>query len=268
MGILTNQLNQLKVKFDEHELLIKNQQTEINQLKKKNLELAAGEIKIVTPSPSGSTFDTIEMPDPRHGFKPSSCAGLSHLGHTLNGFYNVESVTGKNVALVYCDFTKKFKEAGFETRYGSVRVKSNSVHFLVTRNTSLVLGDGPITYNVEKLNVGGGMDLEKGVFTAPIAGIYSFTFKGSAIGEYRFRDTTGHSLISLNLNGVPVSAGYSRISNADNAFIPISLHATLQLKKGDRIAVFAFLGDFFPANFFSSDYTQFMGSLLEEDVTL
>lgn len=266
---LLNQLNQLQVKFDQHEQLIKNQQTEIDQLKKKNSELA-GDSQIGFSDVETITHSTVQTSAPDKRFKPSSCIGLSHLGHTLNGFYNVESETSKNIALVYCDFSKNQIETDYETRYGSVPVKSNSVHFFVTRNTSLRLDDGPNTYNVEKLNLGGGMNLANGIFTAPKPGIYVFTFKGSAIGEYRRRipSSTGHSMIALTLNGVPVSAGYSRVSEAENAFLPISLHATLQLKKGDRIAVFPYLGDFFGSNFFSGDYTQFMGSLLEEDIAI
>lgn len=221
------------------------------------------------------TLPTISEPttlSAKKRLKPSSCDELYTLGHRSNGFYNVQNETTKKIVLIFCDFDMLiFAPTGYETRYGSVDVKSSPVHFLVTRNTTLSMPlNGFITFNVEQLNVGGGMNSSSGVFTVPKAGIYEFTFKGSAIGEFNNSGatTTGHSLVFLTLNGQIVSSGFSRVTEAKTGFLPVSLHAILKLSVGDKIAVFPLLGDFFGANVFSTGYTQFMGSLVDEDLIL
>ena len=108
------------------------------------------------------------------------------------------------------------------------------------------------------VNQGNGMSLHnKGVFTAPRAGIYHFTFKGIA--------WTGSILNPINLsilmrhNGVAIGAT-TMMSGI------LHVHATLKLQVGDRITMFKST----VGNLFTADVPEvhFSGWLLDEDVSI
>jgi len=184
------------------------------------------------------------------------------MGHTLSGFYDVKSGSSQ-ISSTYCDFTKASTEADYETRYGFVDVKSSPVHFFVTRLTSWST-TGMMPFEKEYLNLGGGMNLASGVFTAPKAGIYAFTFKGLGSGT---RSTyVGYGQIYLQRNGVTVAIGYSDINGATVAtYSTLSVHATLKLNEGDAITIYHVEGTVYSNSL--SD-TQFTGSLVEEDLAI
>jgi len=184
------------------------------------------------------------------------------MGHTLSGFYDVKS-SSTQIASTFCDFSKASTEAGYETRYGFVDVKSSPVHFFVTRITSWVTLNSTLPFEKEYLNLGGGMNLASGVFTAPRAGIYSFSFKGTAQGE---KGTyTGFADLNLKRNGVAVSSGYSYVNDATSGKLTFSTEATLKLNVGDQITIFLWNGAIFSNG---GSFTHFKGSLLEEDLVI
>jgi len=213
--------------------------------------------------------------------KPSSCLDLLDLGHTLPGFYDVlRPRRGKDqMASIYCDFALEPTEADFETRVGFIDVKSDGpVHFFVTRS-SIWSKAGNMTFEKEYLNLGGGMNLASGVFTAPKAGIYAFTFKGegyaSAYGAGS--DYAGYGWVYLQRNGADVAAGVSLIGamnqqpeqGINNATLytlsTVSVHGTFMLNKGDSITIRHAGGTIYS----DSDIDiQFTGSLLEEELVI
>ena len=65
-----------------------------------------------------------------------------------------------------------------ETAVGVVDVKSSPVYFYVQRDQPYTLRGTTIPFNIELLNVGGGMNISSGIFTAPKSGIYFFSFTG------------------------------------------------------------------------------------------
>ena len=69
----------------------------------------------------------------------------------------------------------KDRFAGYQTLIGYNDIKTSSVHFYVQRNQDKN-DNGAIPYEITILNEGGGMNAGTGVFTAPVAGIYHFSF--------------------------------------------------------------------------------------------
>jgi len=185
------------------------------------------------------------------------------MGHTLSGFYDIKS-SSTQIASTYCDFSKSSTETGYETRYGFVDVKSSPVHFFVTRTSDWSTPESTLPFEKEHLNLGGGMNLASGVFTAPRAGIYSFSFKGTANGSNK-GTSIGYADVNLKRNGVSVSGGYSNVYAATYGYITISTDATLKLNVGDQITIYFFGGSIF-SNVLG--FTHFKGSLLEEDLVI
>jgi len=124
-----------------------------------------------------------------------------------------------------------------------------------------------MTFNVEKLNSGGGMNLGSGVFTAPKAGIYAFSFKGSGNGKNESPYFRGYAQVSLERNGANVAYGDTHINDGTitDALVTVSIQATLKLNKGDQITIVFTKGGVY------DDYrygTHFTGSLVEEELVI
>lgn len=114
-----------------------------------------------------------------------------------------------------------------------------------------------IVFNVLRLNIGGGMNLSKGEFTAPKPGIYQFSFSILKDG-----DSTGELHVQLRLNGAIIGNG---LSNAGFYAGLSSFQAILALKKGDKVDLFKSQARI---NYDSANGSHFSGMLLEEDFKL
>ncbi len=124
-----------------------------------------------------------------------------------------------------------------------------------------------MTFSVEKLNLGGGMNIGSGVFTVPKAGIYAFTFKGSAIGQDTTWKQAGLGQVRLQRNGANVAVGDTHIDGGTliGAIVTVSIHATLKLSVGDQITIAWIAGEIYDNGNYN---TQFVGSLLQEDLVI
>ena len=131
------------------------------------------------------------------------------------------------------------------------------IHFYVQiSNSGSVPGKGTLTFDRIISNVGGGMNLKTGVFTAPRAGVYAFSF---SIAKHTY--IFDYLEVYLRLNGVRVghSGAGSGIISA-----PATLQSILRLKKGDRVDLWKSHGEIQQE---CTGYCHhFSGSLIEEDL--
>ena len=121
--------------------------------------------------------------------------------------------------------TQKGEEESPAEESASPTDESNSgdVYFHVQRDSEYSKHGSAIPFEVEELNIGRGMNLTSGVFTAPIEGTYYFSFTAAA--------GVDKTNVYLELNDdVKAIAN----ANKDN-FQILSLNKDLILKKGDQI---------------------------------
>lgn len=109
------------------------------------------------------------------------------------------------------------------------------VQFYVQRNISLSGTGMNVNFQVERLNEGEAMDLTTGVFTAPISGIYSFSFSAN-----KGKNWCGS--LSLSLPQRPTYWNcVCRSRRSSSTYYAIS--SILELKSGDRIYLVKGSGD-------------------------
>lgn len=106
-----------------------------------------------------------------------------------------------------------------------------------------------VTYDSTILNNGGNMDLGTGLFTAPIAGIYHFTFN-----TFR-QQNTGTASVVFILNGIEQKQR-SYDSDASGDYSPLSLATTRKMEAGDTIGVYVRQGELHGSN--NTEFTGFL----------
>jgi C1q-related factor len=144
---------------------------------------------------------------------------------------------------------------GVETAVGVVDVKSSPVYFHVQRNSPYYATGTTIPFEIERLNVGGGMNINSGIFTAPKSGIYFFSF--SAVKE---GPATAGMFVDLYLNSINIARAFGF---AAFGHFTASLSSTLSLKSGDRISLLLAVGQLYDS---TACYTNFNGILLQEEI--
>ncbi|XP_046645880.1 uncharacterized protein LOC124336212 [Daphnia pulicaria] len=193
---------------------------------------------------------------------PTSCDDLWRIGNTMNGIYSI--VANKKVQTVFCDFNKRLgSEKGFQTWIGFSNVKSAQVHFYAKMSAAFTKEKTPLPFKEARINVGKGMDLSTGKFTAPRTGFYFFSFTGLA--EFPLASTSKTLGVRLLLDGTSVgNAWVSEQHTFKDQSSPLTLQSILYLKSGqkvwleiDTISTGVKLFDRF--------YTHFTGFLLEEE---
>jgi hypothetical protein len=187
---------------------------------------------------------------------PKSCRQLWLMGHTLSGFYTVMDEENKVLKSVFCDMTRPNEAEGM-IQIGYEDIKKNPIHFTV--QTKQKLGPGPTTiiYESDMLSIGGGMDISTGKFTAPVAGIYHFSF--SVLKPKSSIDTT----VSLQSNGNEVITKSSNPDKTNKVDSMLAGSVTLKLELGSQVSLYlnsGSIGDDAGAG----PYTTFSGALLEQ----
>lgn len=122
-------------------------------------------------------------------------------------------------------------------------------------------------FDIDRLNVGGAMNLQTGKFTAPRTGKYFFSFSGlvafpailSSTSQLFFR-------IQLLKNGGVIGLSFADEIGAGNKYEISSLQSTLDLQNGDQI--WLQIDEMSPGAFlFGSAYTHFNGFFMEEEIS-
>ncbi len=148
---------------------------------------------------------------------------------------------------------------------GYADVKSAPVHFYVQRNSNFDTRNTPIPFELARVNEGNAMDLTSGIFTAPRPGIYFFSFTGVA-RLYNPSPVNLNSHLYLNGNLIGMSNVQESYGFVDQ-LSPLTLHSTLNLKKGDQLWVTI---DYSVSSSHLFDdsyhYTHFTGFMLKEDI--
>ena len=94
-----------------------------------------------------------------------------------------------------------------------------------------IYSNGVIRFNIERLNIGGAMKVATGVFTAPKAGIYHFSF---SIHKEGYSNLLDQFWIYFRLNGLKM--GTSAITPGPLS-APTTAQFILKLKQGDRVDI-------------------------------
>ena len=141
---------------------------------------------------------------------------------------------------------------------GVMDIKSFPINFYVQRISPFNLARSVITYEVELLNEGGAMNMNTGVFRAPVNGVYYFSFRGFQ---------TGATLQSPVFAYLRVNRVIKATSTSVFGGITLSIECTIKLKKGDVVDTKKGPYGTFDDNK-SEHLSHFSGSLLEEDISL
>ncbi len=144
---------------------------------------------------------------------------------------------------------------GFQKVMGYVDVKTLPVYFYAQRTSNYETPNTVVPFDSLRLNVGNAMSTS-GIFVAPTSGKYFFTYSG--ISGIR-----SNARVELQMK-TDASNDWSRVTQAfgGQGHQTLSLQSTLELAKGDQIRLVFLEG---VVNDSELHYTNFVGSLLEED---
>merc|ERR1719435_497381 len=109
-----------------------------------------------------------------------------------------------------------------------------SIYFDAFRTEDYELGgEEYLTFSGTKCNLGGGMDAKSGVFTAPMAGAYSFTIH---ICTHDMKK----GLLSLRCNGNELASFYDQNHDSNHKNSMVGQSVVVELVEGDKVQVYMY----------------------------
>lgn len=138
-----------------------------------------------------------------------------------------------------------------------MEVKTRSIHFYVQRKTVFRAIGTIIPFELEQLNEGGAFNLESGVFTVPVAGIYHF--QASAVKL----NTVMELFIHLQVNGAVIGEAVTNQLYM-GSYDVVSMSSSLKLAANDTVNLYL-AGGMLCENE-KTHQTHFVGWLVEEDL--
>merc|ERR1712106_1120791 len=116
-------------------------------------------------------------------------------------------------------------------------------------------GEENLTFQGAYTNIGGGLDIDTGIFTCPIGGTYIFQFHIATHDNKK-------ALLSIRKNGEEIASIFDQNHKDNHKNSMAGQSIILDVKKGDEIAVYAYTGTWL-ADFPMNHYTHWVGLLLK-----
>jgi hypothetical protein len=172
-----------------------------------------------------------------------------------------ENLEHSTLSYEWCFLSRN--KAALQKWIGYADVKSLPTYFYVQRRSDFKTLGVPIPFEIERLNIGGAMNITTGKFTAPRKGVYFFAFSGVSTLE-----RPGNLDVGLMVNDVQIGKAESFSTTGGSDFETLTLQSTIELKAGDSVWLqivsqkSALLQDN-PLD----QFTHFSGWMLQEDLS-
>merc|ERR1712126_761902 len=125
-------------------------------------------------------------------------------------------------------------------------------------------GEENLTFNGTYCNVGGGLDIDTGIFTCPTGGTYLFMFHIATHDNKK-------ALLSIRRNGEEIASIFDQNHKDNHKNSMAGQNIILDVNRGDEIVVYAYTGTWL-ADFPMNHYTHWVGLLLkpsqEEEISM
>jgi hypothetical protein len=146
---------------------------------------------------------------------------------------------------------------------GYADVKSLPTYFYVQKTGPFSTSGVPIPFELERLNIGGAMNITTGKFTAPRKGVYFFAFSGVGV-----LDRPGWVDVGLMVNGVQIGRAECHSTTGGGEWETLTLQSTIELKAGDSVwlQIVALQGAYLQ-DISERQFTHFSGWMLQEDLS-
>merc|ERR1712012_956412 len=116
-------------------------------------------------------------------------------------------------------------------------------------------GEENLTFNGTYRNVGGGLDVDTGIFTCPTGGTYLFMFHIATHDNKK-------ALLSIRRNGEEIASIFDQNHKDNHKNSMAGQNIILDVKRGDEIVVYAYTGTWLAA-FPMNHYPHWVGLLLK-----
>merc|ERR1711962_140146 len=116
-------------------------------------------------------------------------------------------------------------------------------------------GEENLTFNGTYCNVGGGLDIDTGIFTCPTGGTYLFMFHIATHDNKK-------ALLSIRKNGEEIASIFDQNHKDNHKNSMAGQNIILNVNRGDEIVVYAYTGTWL-ADFPMNHYTHWVGLLLK-----
>merc|ERR1712115_322430 len=116
-------------------------------------------------------------------------------------------------------------------------------------------GEENLTFQGTYCNVGGGLDIDTGIFTCPTGGTYMFQFHIATHDNKK-------ALLSIRKNGEEIASIFDQNHKDNHKNSMAGQNIIMDVKRGDEIVVYAYTGTWL-ADFPMNHYTHWVGLLLK-----
>ena len=116
-------------------------------------------------------------------------------------------------------------------------------------------GEENLTFNGSLCNVGSGLDVDSGIFTAPVGGMYFFMFHIATHDNKK-------ALLSIRKNGDEIASIFDQNHKDNHKNSMAGQTIIIDCQRGDEIVVYAYTGTWL-ADFPMNHYTHWVGMLLK-----